>query len=118
MNRSKAQKEHYDWNKTDKWIIDNPDVTFPVFKKAFPDFPFTDATYYGRRRKLTGGGRGPYTRKTLYETIGTIDAKELSSMNAISAMKRLLSFIDKHGKEIEIVRLADPDSVEIRRFTR
>ena len=121
MNRSKAQRLKYNWSKADKWIKENPGETFPAFKEAFPQFPFTDATYYGRRRRIHGGGTRSYTysRKTLYETIGTMDMKEIKNLDALSAMKKLLGFIDKQGKtHVEIVRLSDPDSIEIRRFTR
>lgn len=120
MNRSNAQRLQYDWSEVDKWLSKNLGVPYPLFKKSFPKFPFTDATYYGRRRKLTGGASRTYAaRKTLYETIGTMDMKEVSGLDALSAMKKLLGFIDKQGKtHVEIVRLSDPDSLEIRRFTR
>jgi hypothetical protein len=120
MNRAQAQRLNYNWDKVDKWINDNPDVPYPEFKKSFHGFPFSDATYYGRRRKLTGtSGRHAYTRKSIYETIGTLEMKEVTGLDALSAMKKLLALIDKTGKtHVEIVRLSDPDSIEIRRFTR
>jgi hypothetical protein len=45
-------KNSHDWGKADKWIEENADETYPGFKKAFPQFPFTDVTYYGRCKKI------------------------------------------------------------------
>jgi hypothetical protein len=101
-------------------ITENPSAAYPDFKEVFPKFPFTDATYYGRRKKITGEATRTYaSRKTLYETLGVIAVKDLQGLDALSAMKKLLSFIDRQGKtHVEIIRLSDPDSIEIRRFTR
>ena len=124
MNKKTAQKVRltFDWKPVDEWIKANPDVSFSAFKKIFPKFPFSDATFYGRKRKVTGNGpKYTLTRKTktLYETLGTIEVKELKGLDGLSGMKKLLTFLDKHNKtNVEIVRLAEPDSIEIRRFTR
>jgi len=113
-------KSTYKWDKVDSWIEENPDQSHTKFKESFPLFPFTDATYYSRKRKVKGDSRS-YTssRRTLYETLGLIEKKDLQGMSAIEAMKRILSLLDRFGKtHVEIVHLSDPDAIEIRRFTR
>ena len=120
-SKKKSARLNYDWAAADAWMVKNPTEPYPVFLKKFPAYPFTDATYYSRRRRVTGKGRA-YTnpsRKTLYETIGSFEMAEVKKMDAITAMKALLVIIDKHGKtHVEVVQLADPNALEIRRFTR
>jgi len=121
MASKKSGRLNYDWTVADAWMRKNPTQPYPVFLEKFPNYPFTDATYYGRRRKVTGKGRA-YTsssRKTLYETLGTFEMAEVQKMNAITAMKALLALIDKNSKtHVEIVQLANPNIIEIRKFTR
>ena len=120
-SNKKLGRLNYDWTEADAWMRKNPTQPYPVFLKKFPNYPFTDATYYGRRRKVTGKGRAytPSSRKTLYETLGTFEMAEVQKMNAISAMKALLALIDKNSKtHVEIVQLANPNILEVRKFTR
>lgn len=118
--KGRVGRLEYDWAKADAWMEKNPTAAYPVFKEAFPDYPFTDATYYGRRRKLVGPTRSISSpKKTLYETMGQFEMKEVKKMDAVTAMRRLLGLIDKHSRtHVEIVQLVDPDALEIRRFTR
>jgi hypothetical protein len=119
-DRAKAQRLHYDWTKVDAWLKNNADKSYTEFMVVFPKFPFTDATYYTRKRKMFGGSsRSGASRKSLYETIGTMDMKEVKDMDALTAMKRILAIMDKQVRtHVEIIRLSEPDSIEIRRFTR
>lgn len=121
MNRSQAQSVHYKWDKVDTWIKNNPEVTFTEFKKEFPQFPFSDATYYGRRRRIIGKpyGSGTTRGKTLYETLAKIELAELKDVKPLDAMKKLLEVLNKSSRTgVDIIELANPPAIEIRSFQK
>jgi hypothetical protein len=118
-----SSRPYYEWDKADKWLEENPNSGYPAFTKAFPDYPFTYSTFSRRKRKALGQSRNYSStirlHKTLYESLETIPMEELQKLDAFSLIKKIINLTNKHGNtRMSLVRLSEPDSVEVRRFTR
>lgn len=112
-------KNKYNWTKPDAWITNNNDCTWSEFQKQFPQFPFTDATFYNRKSKLIKGYKtSPSTTqrqfKSLYYAIASIPISEISE-EEMKGMQRMLDLIQKHTKiKMEIVDPRQSKNIEIR----
>ena len=114
---------HYNWTEADKWILANLKLGWKEFQKEFPQFPFTDATFYNRKYKLVKGkkvasqsSRKAYSYRPLYQTLITILKSEMSD-EELKGMKRMNDVLEKHAKiKVSIVETIENDihQIEIR----
>jgi len=113
---------HYNWTEADKWILANFKLGWKEFQKEFPQFPFTDATFYNRKYKLVKGKDVPQATKTtrvyktLYQTLLTIPRTEVTD-SELKGMIRMNEIITKHTNEkIEIIQVVKDEipQIEIR----
>lgn len=112
-------KDKHDWSKADEWIKTNSNCTWSEFQKQFPQFPFTDATFYNRKTKLLKKQKKTKDTTTrsyrmLYQTLTTLPQGDVST-DELKGMKRMNDILQKYTKiKIEIVQLVDPSQIEIR----
>lgn len=123
--RFSAWDKNWNWDKAKEWMRENPLASWLEFKKVYPSFPYSDSAYYAMRRNindpslyngLTGAKpRGPH----IYQILGQLDKDMIENSTPLDAMKRLMEITEKDGKSgIELVELAQPHIIEVRRFTR
>ncbi len=117
------KKGTYNWTTADQWIIENSDLSYSAFKKEFPGFPFTDATFYNRKLKLKKKNKlsietptRSYSTRTLYQTLVSVPSSEIAE-EELKGMKRMNEILEKHMKvKVEIIEIIKDDQrqIEIR----
>jgi hypothetical protein len=123
--RFSAWDKSWDWGKAREWMKENPLASWLEFKKVYPSFPYSDSAYYAMRRSMNDPSlydglhrtksRGPH----IYQILGQLDKDLIEKSTPLDAMNRLMEIIEKDGKSgIELVELAQPRVIEVRRFTR
>lgn len=123
--RYSAWNKNWDWEKAKGWMKENPLATWLEFKKVFPAFPYSDSAYYAMRRNFNdaslydGSSRSKSRGPSIYQILGQIDKDLIEKSSPLESMQRLMEVIEKDGKTgIQLVELAQPRVIEIRRFTR
>jgi hypothetical protein len=127
-----------DYSSVDEFLRNYPSGTWKEFKIAHPDFTMTDASFYNRKHRLLGPTdrqRGP----KLYTSVCAVDHmaaafrivpaaqnsdsavkyRNLTLVEIKSVVKELITNLnDSMHLRLQVVELADPMSLEIRRLTK